>query len=149
MYNREAFEAAHARLRCDPAALTTADLEQLAILRPELAHEGLAARQAALSPAPSVPAPPPRQRATKGGLSAESIDAIAEGIVTFVGQQVTPILRRLDALEQQPPSPRYEGTYEQAKGTAVARSSRGLAACGWRLKTPRKRPAARTAGSSS
>jgi hypothetical protein len=124
-YCRHKFEQAHARLRSDPAALTTGDLEQLAMLSPELAHEGVAARQAALSPAP-VPSAPATAPASKGGLSQESIEAIAEGIVTFVGEQVVPILRRLDALEQQPPSPRYAGTYEQQKrygrGALVTRS---------------------------
>jgi hypothetical protein len=57
--------------------------------------------------------------ATKTGLSAESIDSIAEGVVWFVKeqfqQQLAPLLRRLDAIEQQPPSPHYQGVFQEEK----------------------------------
>ena len=118
LYDRDAFERAHVRLRSAPGELAMADIAQLMAFSPDLAREALAARNAALFPA--VP-PPAQASATKSGLSAQATDTIAEGVVTFVKQQLTPILTRLDALEQQSPSPRYEGTFQDGK--AYARGS--------------------------
>jgi hypothetical protein len=71
------------------------DIEQLTALAPTWAREALAARKAALFPAPAVPALA-QVPATKSGLSAQAIDAIAEAVVTFVKQQPEPVLARLD-----------------------------------------------------
>jgi hypothetical protein len=76
------------------------DIEQLTAFSPDLGREALAARKAALFPAPAVPAALAQVPATKSGLSAQAIDAIAEAVVTFVKQQPEPVLARLDALEQ-------------------------------------------------
>jgi hypothetical protein len=99
LYDRGAFEQAHVRLRSAPGELTMADVEQLATFGgADLGREALAARKAALFPAPAVPAP--AQAVNRGGLSEASIDAIAEGVVTFLAEHIRPILARLRAIEQ-------------------------------------------------
>ena len=97
LYDRGAFEQAHVRLRSAPGELTMADVEQLATFGgADLGREALAARKAALFPAPAVPAP--AQAVNRGGLSEASIDAIAEGVVTFLAEHIRPILARLRAI---------------------------------------------------
>ena len=120
VYDRDAFERAHGRLRRAPEELTSLDVEQLTAFSPDLGREALAARGAALFPAPALPTPAaaPRPGATKGGLSAASIDAIAEGVVVHVQEQLGPVLARLNALERQPPSPHYEGVFQDGKSYA-------------------------------
>ena len=115
VYNRAAFEQAHARLRDDPAALTSSDIEQLTIWSADLGREGLAARHAALLPAPKPAAPYPATAAKSGGLSDRSIDVIAEGVVTFVFEQLRPILARLHRLEEEREKDcvRWGGTFKQ------------------------------------
>ena len=133
VYCRADFEQAHARLRCAPGELTTGDIEQLTAFSLDLGREAVAARKSALFPEPAPRMQAHGPIATKNGLSPESIDSIAEGVVWFVKeqfqQQLAPLLKRLDALEQQPPRPRYEGIYEQGKTYArgsLATKSGGL-----------------------
>jgi hypothetical protein len=132
VYNPREFEQAYGRLRSAPGELTPGDILQLEIVSPELGREGVEARQAALFPAAeaaitkavtplraslstvdSDPLEPPT-----GGLSQRSIDAIATAIVLFVREQLAPILKRLDDIEQQPPSPHYAGTFTPEKSYA-------------------------------
>ena len=104
--------------------LSLSDIEQLATFSPDLGREGVEARQAALFPAAAAAltkAATPHLAPPTGGLSQRSIDAIATAIVFFVREQLAPILKRLDDIEQQPPSPHYVGTFEQGK--AYARGS--------------------------
>jgi hypothetical protein len=108
--------------------LDAQDVEQLRIWGgDDLGRKALEARQAALSPPPAPPLPTSRPAvATKSCLSDQAIDEIAHAVVEFVGEVVVPIYKRLDRLEQQPPSPHYAGTYDQAKrysrGALVTRS---------------------------
>ena len=103
------------------------DIEQLTAFSVDLGREAVAARKAALfpDPAPRTLAATHGLTARKNGLSPESVDSIAEAVVWFVKeqfqQQLGPLLRRLDALEQQPPSPHYQGVFQDEK--AYARGS--------------------------
>jgi len=121
VYNRDEFEQAYGRLRSAPGELTPSDILQLEIVSPELGREGVEARQAALFPAAAAAltkAATPQLDPPTGGLSQRSMDAIANAIVLFVREQLAPILKRLDAIEQQPPSPHYAGTFTSEKSYA-------------------------------
>jgi hypothetical protein len=121
VYDRDAFERAHVRLRNAPGELTMGDIEQLTAFSVDLGREAVAARKAALFAdlAPRTLAATHGPIARKNALSPESVDSIAEAVVWFVKeqfqQQLSPLLRRLDALEQQPPSPHYQGVFQEEK----------------------------------
>ena len=100
-YDRAAFEMAHERLRRAPAELSLSDIEQLTAFSVELGREGLAARKAALFPAPASVAAPCPAPAAKSGLSQGSIDAIARGRCHVRRRASEADLTRLHALEQE------------------------------------------------
>jgi hypothetical protein len=80
MNSRQAFEAAHARLKSAPVQLTDSDLEQLAIVDPDLARQGIEPRHKALHPTPArVPRPAPSARldVDAGADAIAGLDAIA------------------------------------------------------------------------
>jgi hypothetical protein len=74
------------------------------------------------APAPTPPATAPTRRRW----TAADCDLIAEAVVDLIKTAVGPLVQRIVQLEQQPPSPRYEGIFEQgkayARGSLVTRS---------------------------
>jgi hypothetical protein len=141
MYSRQAFEAAHARLKSAPVQLTDSDLEQLAIVDPELARQGIEHRHKALHPTP----PPVQLPAPSARLD---VDAVADAVIDVIGKAIAPLSARITAIESRP-MVKYHGihredaAYEEGSlvtrqggmwcATRTTRDTPGTDGSGWQL----------------
>jgi len=134
MYSRQAFEAAHARLKSAPVQLTDSDLEQLAIVDPELARQGIEHRHKALHPTPPpVPLPAPSARL--------DVDAVADAVIDVIGKAIAPLSARIDRI---PPDGEVSRHSPRGRGVRLVTRQGGMCCA---TRTTRNTPGTDGSGS--